>query len=428
MRLLRLAPFACALAFAQTPAPKPPPSEVAGIPVNYDEAKTGTYTLPDPLVTQSGQPVRDRRAWEQQRRPEIVKLFEENQYGRAPGRPAGLTFDVFDRGTPVFDGQALRKQVTVYFSPDRQGPHMDLVVYTPAAAKGPVPMVLTINFSPNSAIFADEGVKLGTMWNRDKKQVPAERGRGLGRIDVKPILAAGFGVAGVYYGDIEPDFAGGAPLGVRKLYLKGSEPGPDEWGAISTWAWGLSRALDYLETDKNVDARRVALFGVSRLGKTVMWAGAHDQRFAAVIASCSGEGGAALSRRNYGETVAHLMAPTRYPYQFAANWAKYASDPASAPMDANLLVSLIAPRPLLLQTGDTDLWSDPKGEFLAAVAAEPVYKLYGKDGLGTTEMPAAGQPILHTLSYFEHVGGHGSLPADWTVYLQFLQQQLAAQH
>ena len=174
------------------------------------------------------------------------------------------------------------------------------------------------------------------------------------------------------------------PHGVRALYLKPgqTEPAPDEWGSIAAWAWGLSRAMDYLETDKGVDAKRVAIMGVSRLGKTVMWAGAHDPRFAMVIASCSGEGGAALSRRNYGETIAHLTEATRYPYQFAANYAKFAGDVDDFPVDAHMLVALIAPRPVLLQTGDKDFWSDPKGEFLAAVAAGPVYTPARQAGSG----------------------------------------------
>jgi hypothetical protein len=182
--------------------------------------------------------------------------------------------------------------------------------------------------------------------------------------------------------------------------------------------------MDYLETDKAVDSKRVAIYGVSRLGKTVMWAGAHDTRFAMVIASCSGEGGAALSRRNYGETIAHLTAPTRYPYQFAANYGNYAAHPDQSPVDANLLVALMAPRPVLLQTGDTDFWSDPKGEFLAAVAAEPVYRLFGKQGLETDKMPEAGTPILHTIGYYEHAGGHGTMPGDWEYFLKFMEMHL----
>jgi hypothetical protein len=182
--------------------------------------------------------------------------------------------------------------------------------------------------------------------------------------------------------------------------------------------------MDYLETDKAVDAKRVAIYGVSRLGKTVMWAGAHDTRFALVIASCSGEGGAALSRRNYGETIAHLVAPTRFPYQFCANYAKYAARVDQLPVDAHELVALIAPRPVLLQTGSTDYWSDPKGEFLAAVAAGPVYRLLGKQGLDTDQWPPAGTPILHDIGYYMHNGGHGTLPADWDIFLQFVATHL----
>lgn len=403
-----------------------PPSVVAGIPVNYDEALTGTYKLPDPLVLANGKPVRDAKTWTEKRRPEIVRLFEENQYGRTPGRPAGMSFEVFDKGTPAMGGKALRKQVTVYFSADKNGPKEDLVIYVPANAAGPVPLLLALNFSPNSSIFDDPGIRLGEVWGRDKKKIPATRGGGLGRINVENILAKGFGVAGIYYGDIDPDFLGGVELGVRKLYLKPgqTEPAPEEWGAISAWAWGLSRAIDYLETDKAVDAKRVAIYGVSRLGKTVMWAGAHDTRIAMVIASCSGEGGAALSRRNYGETIAHLTAPTRYPYQFGANYAKFTAHPEESPVDAHMLVALMAPRPVLLQTGTTDFWSDPKGEFLAAVAAEPVYRLFNKQGLGTGQMPEAGQPILHSIGYIMHAGGHGTMPGDWEHFLKFMDMHL----
>ncbi len=264
------------------------------------------------------------------------------------------------------------------------------------------------------------------MWNREKNaRVPATV-RPQGRLNVAPFLAQGIGVATIYYGDIEPDFAEGFPHGVRKHFLKPgqTQPAPDEWGAIAAWGWGLSRAMDYLETDKGVDAKRVAIVGVSRLGKTVLWAGARDTRFAMVIASCSGEGGAALSRRNYGETVKHLTA--RFGYQFAANYASYGDRVDELPVDAHMLIASIAPRPLLLQTGDKDFWSDPKGEFLAAVAAGPVYTLLGKEALGTDQMPAAGTPILHTLGYVMHDGGHGTIPSDWDLFLRFMQHALQA--
>ena len=414
---------ACA-ALAQ--ADKPPAAVVAGIPVNYDEARVGTYTLPDPLVLADGKPVRDAKTWNEKRRGEIVRLFEENQYGRSPGRPAAMSFDVFDKGTPALDGKAIRRQVTIYFSADKEGPKMHLVIYVPANAAGPVPVLLNIGFSANSSTVNDPGVKVGDVWGREKKKVPAGQGMNFGRVNVARLLDAGFGFATVYYGDIDPDFLGGVPLGVRALYLKPGQtgPAPDEWGAIAAWAWGLGRAIDYLETDKGVDATRVAIMGVSRLGKTVMWAGAHDPRIALVIASCSGEGGAALSRRNYGETIAHLTEASRFPYQFAGNYARFANQVDKLPVDAHMLVALIAPRPVLLQTGDKDFWSDPKGEFLAAVAAGPVYRLLGKRGLDTDQMPPAGVPILHTVGYFMHAGGHGTIPSDWDQFLAFMQMHL----
>lgn len=403
-----------------------PPAVVAGIPVNYDEALTGKYTLPDPLVLANGKPVRDAKAWFDKRRPEIVRLFEENQFGRSPGRPPAMTFEVFDKGTKAFDGKALRRQVTIYFSADKTGPKMDLLVYLPAEAKKPVPLLLNLGFSANSSTVDDPGIKPGEVWGRDKKRVPATRG--LGRLNVLPLVERGLGVATVCYGDIDPDFLGGVSLGVRASYLASgkTEPEPDEWGAIAAWAWGLSRALDYFETDKGIDAKRVAIMGVSRLGKTVLWAGARDTRFAAVIASCSGEGGAALSRRNYGETIAHLTAPTRYPYQFCANYQKYANNVSGFPIDAHMLIALLAPRPVLLQTGDKDFWSDPKGEFLAAVAAGPVYRLLGKQGLETDQLPPPGEPVMHTLGYYMHAGGHGTIPSDWDHFLRFLEMHLQA--
>jgi hypothetical protein len=420
------AAFACHTASGQVA--DAPDAAVKGIPVNYTEAKVGTYTLPDPLKCADGQRVTDAQTWMTKRRPEIVKLFEENQYGRAPGRPADMSFDVFDKGTPAFDGKATRRQVTIYFSADKSGPQMDLLLYLPASAAKPVPVLLNVSFFANNQAVNDPGVKVGRRWDpQSTKRVPATQPARFGRpLDVMKLIDNGYGVATVNYSDIDPDALGGLPAGVRALYLKPGQtaPAPDEWGSIAAWAWGLSRGLDYLQTDPGVDGNRVALFGVSRLGKTVLWTAAADPRFALVIASCSGEGGAALSRRNYGETIKHLVEPTRYPYQFCANYAKYADHVDQLPVDGHMLIALIAPRPVLLQTGDTDRWSDPKGEFLAAVAAGPVFELFGKHGLGTDTMPNANQPILHDIGYTMHAGGHGSMSSDWTQYLAFMNMHL----
>ena len=397
-------------------------TEVAGIPVNYDETKTGDFTLPDPLILLNGEKVRDAATWTEKRRPEILELFKTQQFGKFPDR-SEINYKVFEAGTPAFNETAIRKQVTIYFTNDTSNYKADLLIYLPAKKKQPVPLFLQISFSPNSLAVKDSGIKPGMLWNREGKRVPASEGRSFGTLDVDRFISEGIGVATIYYGDIEPDFAQGLKYGIIGHFLKEGQqsPAPDEWGAISAWAWGLSGVMDYLETDKQVDNKKVALFGVSRLGKTVLWAGAADQRFGMVIASCSGEGGAALSRRDYGETIKHMTDSTRYFYQFCANRAKYGDDPNSCPVDAHMLVSLIAPRPLLLQTGDTDNWSDAKGEFLAAVAAGPVYELLGQKSLKTTVWPAAGTPILNDLGYFMHAGGHGVLPTDFDVFLIFMK-------
>lgn len=401
---------------------------VAGFPVNYEEDSVGTYTLPDVLTLQNGTRVKDAKTWTEKRRPEIVKLFEEQQFGKMPPRPADMSFHVFDKGTVTYNGKALRKQVTVYFTKDTSNYKMDLLIYLPANAAGPSPLLLMANFSANMSAVTDSGVKAGFVWTKEGKKVAATRSGGFGKINVESFVAQGIGIATVCYGDIEPDFKQGYKWGIRGKYLKPgmSVPGPDEWGAISAWAWGLSRAMDYFETDKQIDAKRIALQGTSRLGKTVLWAGAHDTRYKMVIASCSGEGGAALSRRNYGENIKHMSDTSRYYYQFAPNWHNYAGDFNTSPVDAHMLVALMAPRPVLLQTGDTDYWSDPRGEFLAALAAEPVYTLFGKNGPGTPVMPkAADQTMLfNTLGYYEHTGGHGTVPGDWPLFIEYMKKYL----
>ena len=423
--MLALSMLASSFLYAQT---ENLPKTSAGFPINYNEDSVGTYVLPNVLTLKNGKKVTSPKTWNEQRRPELIKLFEEHQFGKVPLRPAEMSFNVFDKGTPAFNGKAIRKQVTVYFTKDTSKHKMDLLIYLPANTTKPAPLLLVINFAANSNAVDDPGVKKGYVWTREGQKVPASEARSFGKLDVNQFISEGIGIATVYYGDIEPDFKTGLPYGIRGHYLKPgtTQPAPDEWGAISAWSWGLSRAMDYFETDKQIDAKRVALQGTSRLGKTVLWTGARDPRYKLVIASCSGEGGAALSRRNYGENIAHMTDTSRYYYQFAPNRHNYATDFNSAPVDAHMLVALMAPRPLLLQTGDTDYWSDPKGEFLAAVAAEPVYKLFGKSGPGTNEMPKAGDQslLLNTLGYYMHAGGHGTIPSDWPVYITYLKKHL----
>ena len=404
------------------------PKTSAGFPINYSEDSVGNYVLPDPLTMSNGQKVNDAKTWTQKRRPGLVKLFEEIQYGKMPPRPAEMHFNVFERGTPAFNGKAIRKQVTVYFTKDTTEYKMDLLIYLPANAEKAVPLLLNISFAANNQLTDDPGVKTGSIWTREGKKILAHEPSRFGKIDIEQFLAAGIGFACVYYGDIEPDFKDGIKYGIRSHYLKPgqSTPAADEWGAISAWAWGLSRAMDYFETDKQVDAKRIALQGASRLGKTVLWAGVHDTRFKMVIASISGEGGAALSKRDYGENIKHITDTSRYYYQFAPNYHSYANRVQSLPFDAHMLVALMAPRPLLLQTGDTDYWSDPKGEFLSALAATPVYQLFGLKGPEGTIVPKANDTslLMNPLGYYMHAGGHTVLPEDWQLFIRYMKKYL----
>ncbi len=403
------------------------PKMSAGFPINYEEDSVGMYTLPDLFTLSNGQKFNDVKTWTEKRRPELLKLIEEIQYGKMPGRPADMRFDVFDKGTVAFNGKAIRKQVTVYFTKDTVH-KMDLLIFLPAKAKKPVPLLLNISFAATNQSTTDSSGKIGYTWTRDGKRLRADQPGRFSRLNVEQFIDAGIGFATVYYGDIEPDFKGGLPYGIRSQYLKPGQTtvGDHEWGAISAWAWGLSRAMDYFETDKQIDSKRIALQGASRLGKTVLWTGVQDTRFKMVIASISGEGGAAIARRNYGENIKHITDTSRYYYQFAPAYHGYSTKVDQLPFDAHMLVALMAPRPLLLQTGDSDYWSDPHGEFLSAVAAEPVYNLFGKKGLGTTVWPAAGDTalLMNPLGYYMHKGGHTVLPEDWTLFIQYMKKFL----
>jgi (4-O-methyl)-D-glucuronate---lignin esterase len=261
---------------------------------NIDESKVGTYTLPDPLVMADGKRVRDSKMWMEKRRPEIMSLFEENQYGYTPQKKLQPRYDVFDKNSAAFDGKAIRTQVRIRFSDDPATPTLRVLLYTPAGASGPVPTLLHIGFSPNSLVVNDPAVEEGFGWNSQTKQrVPGRQARKIGEFDTSVFLDHGFGIAMIYYGDIDPDFDGGAVHGVRTLFGDVTkERGPTEWGTIGSWSWGASRVLDFLQTNARVDGRKVALSGVSRLGKTVLWAGAQDQRFAVIMPLVSGEGGA----------------------------------------------------------------------------------------------------------------------------------------
>jgi hypothetical protein len=399
------------------------------VSANYDESKAGTFVFPDPLRFNSGKLVRTAREWKKRRRVEILQLLETNVYGRSPKPPKHIRFQVFDTAKSALGGKAVRKQVTIYFPTYQAEAHEDLLLYLPSDAPKPVPVILTLNFFGNQSVTSDPGVKAATLWlgKPPVRQQAPERLRGVDKeFDIEKIVARGYGFATVCYADLEPDFSGGYKEGIRQLFFKPgqTEPAPDDWGAIGAWAYGLSRALDYLERDKDVDAKRVAIMGHSRLGKTALWAGALDKRLAMVLSSCSGRGGASPWRRNYGETLRSMS--KAFPFWFCPNLLKYVDQVDKLPVDAHELIALIAPRPVYITGAEEDRWADPRGMFLAAVAAGPVYQLLKAEGLGTDQMPAINQPIMHTIAFHLRDGKHAVTAFDWDQFLAFADLHLRA--
>ena len=392
-------------------------------PTNRSEEYVGDYTLPELLVAEGGEPVTSAEQWEAIRRPEIMKLFEQNQHGVTPTKQIKQTVDVVEQDAPGLGGKARRTQVRIRFGDAPDSPVIRVLRYVPADATGPVPTLLYISFSPNIwAVESETGIDEGMAWDVTlQARVPDRDAPGFGKFDADYFVDRGLGVALVYYGDIEPDFDHGGKYGVRSLFgADGKGGAPDEWGAIGGWSWGLSRVMDYLQTDPAVDGKKVALAGASRLGKTVLWAAAQDERFAMAIPIISGEGGAAISRRNFGETVADLTKPSRYHYWFAPRYADYAFDVDALPVDAHMLVALIAPRPILHVVGSEDTWSDPKGEWVAAKAAEPVYSLYGLSGPGCDGYPPPDTFCDGDIGFYMHNAGHTLLPQDLEVMADFM--------
>lgn len=398
-----------------------------------DESKVPAYSLPDPLVTESGERVEDAREWRDKRRGEILELFETHVYGESPEAPPEMRFEVLSTDDDALEGKATRKQVRVLFTGDSDGPAMDILIYQPNdAGDRPLPAFLTLNFYGNHTIHPDPEILLSQSWmrdNRDKgvvdnRATEESRGASASLWPVATILDQGYALATIYYGDIDPDFDDGFQNGVHPLsYQEGqSKPKPHQWGSIAAWAWGLSRALDYLETDQDIDAGRVAVMGHSRLGKTALWAGARDPRFAMAISNNSGCGGAALSRRRFGETVQRIN--TAFPHWFCGNFKQYNDNEDALPVDQHMLVALFAPRPVYIASAAEDLWADPRGEFLSARHADPVYHLFDLKGVGVEQMPEVDQPVGHTIGYHVRSGGHSVTEFDWQQYLDFAERHL----
>ena len=382
---------------------------------NYDESKANPYpTLPDPLRLQNGRKVADARTWWKQRRPQIVEDFDREVYGRVPKVTPKVNWETTETIKETkYEVPVITKKLVGHVD-NSSYPlikvDIQLTLTTPANASGPVPVImeLTFVFPPGFRLPAPPpNTPVGPPWQQQ-------------------VLAKGWGYASVIPTSVQADNGAGLAQGIIGLCNKGQPRKVDDWGALRAWAWGASQALDYFESDKSVDARQVGLEGHSRYGKATLVAMAYDQRFAIAFVSSSGEGGAKLHRRNWGELVENLAGSGEY-HWMAGNFLKYAGPLHwnDLPVDSHELVALCAPRPVFVSSGDQgDSWVDAKGMFLAAAGAGPVYRLLGKKDLGATEFPPLETTLINgDVAFRQHRGGHTPAP-NWPTFLTFAGRYL----
>ncbi len=364
-----------------------------------------------PLVVES------LREWKKVHRPVIYDFFEREVYGRQPQRDVTVEYRLLDVDSAACGGVAVRRQVAMHI--EGMATPVLLLVYHPREAVGSVPVFLGMNFKGNHNVEADEAIIISPNAPKRLRRDPA-RGAAVLRWPLRMIIEAGYGVVTFCRADIDPDFDDGFRNGVHPLFYREGQtrPSADEWGTIAAWAWGLSRAMDYIEQDKMLNEKHVAVIGHSRLGKTALWAAATDPRFAIAISNNSGCTGAALSSRCQGETVFEIN--KRFPHWFCENYKRYSNAEHTLPIDQQGLIALIAPRPVYVASSAEDRWADPEGEFLAALFASPIYELYGRKGLSVKTMPAVHEPAAEgDIAYHVKAGKHGITAYDWEQYIRF---------
>lgn len=378
---------------------------------NYSEDKVTPYTLPDPLVMNNGRRVTTANEW-RQRREEILEFYREHIYGRVPPTAPSVTWAVAESDPNARDGAATMRRITGTMGTGPNAPVMTLTTYVPKSAQGPVPVLVSLTFGGG----AGRGRAAGPAAGRQGGPPPFDT--------IGAVLESGWAYATLGYTDIQPDNLQGLTSGViGASFAPGqTERRPNEWGGISAWAWGLSRAVDYLTTDRTFDAAKISVQGTSRLGKTVLWAGAQDERIAAVFSVVPGEMGAALIRRDWGETLDDMA--QNFSWQFAGNLQQWVGRWNDLPVDQHMLLALVAPRPVYVNGGLTDQWTDPRGQFLAMVAADPVYRLLGGPGLGASEYQMDVPIIGGDVAFHYHSSGHTAVPADWKAFLTFASSRL----
>lgn len=401
-------------------------------PDNTDESQVPLYTLPDPLHGDNGIAATDHEDFSRRVRPELLEKFRRHVYGRTPTEPVEIQPRITLNDVPVEENHGRMREIELTFSRGERSHRASVLLFLPRHCTRPVPAFLGLNFVGNHAVCPDPRIAIHRSWIRndpvlgisDHRAPDSTRGAKAHRWPVREILQRGYALATLYYGDIDPDFDDGFTNGVHALYPEtaGDNRQSDDWGSIGAWAWSLSRVLDYLETVPEVDAGRTAVIGHSRLGKTALWAGAQDTRFALVISNASGCGGAALSRRAYGERLIHIN--TNFPHWFCSRFREYNEREDQLPVDQHQLFACIAPRPVCVGSAVEDTWCDPRGELLALWHANPVYRLRGIEGLPAGELPAPGGEIGGYNHYHLRAGDHDLLAEDWSHYLAAADRHL----
>lgn len=392
---------------------------------NYDESKVPDYVLPELLVTSQGKTITSAQQWEKVRRPELLALFASQMYGRTPD-DAGITvrYELLTENPQALGGKATCKQVKFIFSNGKKELEALLFLLIPNGSTGKVPVFVGYNFKGNHSTLNDTTILYSKNFALVKEpgHPDWERGCQASRWSYDDIIDRGYAVATMCYHDIFPDKPGLKDHSVVSLF-RGYGAGPevpDEWQAIGAWAWGSSRIVDYLATEPRIDTDNIAIMGHSRQGKAALWAGAQDPRFKVVISNDSGEGGAALSRREYGESIERVSSIK--PAWFCPAFNQYRGKEQERPIDQHELIALMAPRAVYVASALEDQWADPKGEYLAAFHASPVYQLYGLKGLESGEMPGIHQPIMNDIGYHIREGIHDVTRYDWLRFLDFADQ------
>ncbi|MDX1700001.1 MAG: hypothetical protein R3250_05245 [Melioribacteraceae bacterium] len=397
--------------------------------VNYDESKVPKYKLPEILLTNSGERVTTLLEWENIRRPEILSLFEENVYGKTPELDLEVNYKIIKVVKDALNGKAILKELSVLFTDSENQLEMNILIFLPHNRNGSSPIFLGLNFYGNHTIHNDTNITITNSWVRNNDDFGIQnnlanaksRGVRITRWPVDRIIDRGYGIATIYYGDIDPDFDDGFSNGVHKFDRKSEKNERNYWGSIGAWAWGLSRAMDYFETDDNIDHNHVILLGHSRLGKTALWAGAQDERFAAVISNNSGCGGAALSKRTFGETVGIIN--SNFPHWFCKNFKIYNDNEKDLPVDQHMLLSLIAPRPLYVASAEEDQWADPTGEFLSLKYSLEAYNLGQTKKVVFDNKPQINSPIIiDKIGYHIRSGKHDVTLYDWECFMDFAEK------